>query len=270
MTDTIKVTVVEPPIDVVIIKEGVEGKRGKMGLRGERGLPGERGPQGQSARDVSIVVHPDRVLELTGNNHADWYLCTYSDDLENPEDIVVTLKETTELIDDTPVEALGSVMFFTQRTNNRILFDTLDGVNLKVPDGALPYPHGLDCSVGVIASGVNEWTLFGDLALGEVIVSPEDDAVLTYAYYFQEVVEDDYSAGMVIYLIIDGVDSSESVTWNWEFSDTGGLGTLSGSQVTTFSPNGIFTNWGDDFTFTGSVTRSNGQVLNINFSGTVE
>lgn len=162
----IAVVVQETPKHIVEVREGVQGKRGVPGLRGE---PGTAGPPGPPGKPINIILTGDDVINITADNHADYYITTHA-----VEDVVnVILGATTVENEGIEVQELGAVVFFTQSSDRRLSITTIsEDITLKIPTGKIAATYGENSSIGAIVSANDTWTLFGDLADVSIDVEP--------------------------------------------------------------------------------------------------
>jgi hypothetical protein len=165
-----KLIIVErPDPDLVIISQGVEGKRGPIGPRGFNGIgiKGDKGDKGDSAKELQIEVTGSSSIIIGSEQHGIQYVTTNT----AAEVITVVLNECIVFDEENNViDHKGTVVLFTQGTNVPVVFTTMEGVELIVPKDTLPQVYGVGCSVGVIAKDRYTWILVGDLTMAEVIL----------------------------------------------------------------------------------------------------
>ncbi len=168
MNKDIAVIVQETPVHIVEVRTGVMGKRGPKGDTGIRGIQGLTGPQGERGRDIVVVPVTGEVINVTPDNHGDFYLSLNSEALA----VSIVLGSTTVTnIDDELVDYSGAAAFFVQTTDVPLEVRGLDEtITVIPPKDKNPKAYGIGCTFGVVSKGNNTWVLFGDLETSDTIV----------------------------------------------------------------------------------------------------
>jgi hypothetical protein len=159
----VAVIVQENPVHIVEVRTGVQGKRGPQGIPGPIGPQGLIGPPG---KEVSTIQTPAALINITADNHADYYVTTNIDDAY----VLVVLGSTDIIENGETVLGDHAVVFFTQLSETLISFQTIDeNITLIVPVGKNAATFGQGSSVGVKVVTENTWVLFGDLAPKDLV-----------------------------------------------------------------------------------------------------
>lgn len=251
----IAVIVQETPVHIVEVRTGVQGKRGPRGLDGPPGV----GLPGPAGRDMRVITTDAEVINVTPDNHGDFYVSTN----EQVTNVAVVLGYTS--VTDTlgnEVDTEGAAAFFVQSTEAILDVIPLNGdIEVELPLEKLNRPFGKGSTIGVVAKGNNKWTLFGDLASDEVVVGGGGNGDTGANLYWSHVAENIGFAGPET---MTGIAADTSGKWvtasNW-------------GQILNSTDNGV--TWEASSAFVGSAsfydvgTNKNGVWLLLTDFGTV-
>lgn len=255
-----KLIIVErPDPDLVIISQGIEGRRGPIGPRGFNGvgIKGDKGDKGDSAKELQIEVSGSSSIMIGSEQHGIQYVTTNT----AAEVITVVLNECTVFDEENNVvDHKGTVVLFTQGTDVPVVFTTVEGVEVIPPKDTLPQVYGIGCSVGVIARDRYTWILVGDLAMREVILNEPDfissgkiilryDVTSTGQDYMDFELSSEFDTSGVSGELLFEISDGRSFTFNngtyLEIYDLVGTGTItiSGSFTNTTGKTVIMENY---------------------------